>query len=155
VGATLTTINVLHDCKIIYTREQIFGGNQLTGEIQRQYSLSYDEANLAKRQGGLPDSYTPQILEPFKKAIAQQISRAFQFFFSSTHYNSIDHVVLAGGCASIPGIDELIERMVGINASIANPFADMALGARVKAKSLRSDAPALMISCGLALRSFD
>jgi type IV pilus assembly protein PilM len=155
IGATLTTINVLHDCKIIYTREQIFGGNQLTEEIQRRYGLSYDEANLAKRQGGLPDSYALQILEPFKKAIAQQVSRAFQFFFSSTHYNSVDHLVLAGGCASIPGIDNLIEHMVGISTSIANPFADMTLGSRVKAKSLCNDAPVLMTSCGLALRSFD
>jgi type IV pilus assembly protein PilM len=155
VGATLTTINVLHDCKIIYTREQIFGGNRLTEEIQRRYGLSYDEANLAKRQGGLPDNYVPQILEPFKKAIAQQISRALQFFFSSTHYNKVDHVVLAGGCASISGIDRLVEGTVGIDTSIANPFADMALGSGVKAKSLCNDAPALIVSCGLALRSFD
>ncbi|ADE16903.1 type IV pilus assembly protein PilM [Nitrosococcus halophilus Nc 4] len=155
VGATLTTINVLHDYRIIYTREQIFGGNQLTEEIQRRYGLSYEEANLAKRQGGLPDNYVPEILEPFKKAIAQQVSRAFQFFFSSTQYNSVDHVVLAGGCASIPEVDELIEHMAGTTVSIANPFADMALGSQVKAKALYSDAPALMTSCGLALRSFD
>ncbi|MGR6035756.1 MAG: pilus assembly protein PilM [Candidatus Nitrosoglobus sp.] len=155
VGATLTTINVLHDCKVIYTREQIFGGNRLTEEIQRRYGLSYDEANLAKRQGGLPSNYVPQILEPFKKAIAQQISRALQFFFSSTHYNSIDHVVLAGGCASISGIEGLIKGTVGIDTSIANPFASMALGSGVKAKLLSNDAPALIISCGLALRSFD
>lgn len=155
VGATLTTINVLHDHKIIYTREQIFGGSQLTEEIQRRYGLSYEEANLAKREGGLPDNYIPEILEPFKKSIAQQVSRAFQFFFSSTRYNSVDHVVLAGGCASIPGVDELIERMAGTAASVANPFADMTLGPQVKAKALCNDAPALMISCGLALRSFD
>ncbi|ABA56777.1 pilus assembly protein PilM [Nitrosococcus oceani] len=154
-GATLTTINVLHDYKIIYTREQIFGGNQLTEEIQRRYGLSYEEANLAKRQGGLPDNYIPEILDPFKKSIAQQVSRAFQFFFSSTQYNDVDHVILAGGCASIPGVDELIEHMVGTAVSVANPFSDMVLGSQIEAKALRNDAPALMTSCGLALRSFD
>lgn len=155
VGATLTTINVLHDGKVIYTREQVFGGNQLTREIQRRYKLSYDEANWAKHQGRLPDSYFLHVLEPFKKTIAQQVSRALQFFFSSTHYSDIDHVVLAGGCIAIPGIGDLIARTIGIGISIANPFANMVLGSQVKAQSLGNDASILMTSCGLALRGFD
>ena len=59
VGATDTTLNVLHNNKIIYTREQNFGGRQLTEEIQRRYGLSREEAGMAKRQGGLPDNYGP------------------------------------------------------------------------------------------------
>ncbi|MGK0172053.1 MAG: type IV pilus assembly protein PilM, partial [Gammaproteobacteria bacterium] len=34
IGATMTTLSVLNDLKIIYTREQVFGGKQLTEEIQ-------------------------------------------------------------------------------------------------------------------------
>lgn len=155
VGATMTTLNVLHDFKIIYTREQVFGGKQLTDEIQRRYGLSYDEAGMAKKQGGLPDNYLPEVLEPFKEAMAQQVSRSLQFFFSSSQYNSVDHIVLAGGCAAIPGVDELIEEKVGTPTSIANPFASMSLSSRVKPHALSTDAPALMIACGLAIRSFD
>ena len=155
VGATMTTLNVLHDSKIIYTREQVFGGKQLTEEIQRRYALSYEEAGMAKKQGGLPDNYVPEVLNPFKEAMAQQVSRSLQFFFSSSQYNSVDHIVLAGGCASILGIDELIEAKLGTSTSIANPFASMSLGSKIKAQSLSADAPALMISCGLAMRSFN
>jgi len=154
VGATMTTLNVLNNFKIIYTREQVFGGKQLTEEIQRRYGLSYEEAGMAKKQGGLPDNYGPEVLEPFKEAMAQQVSRSLQFFFSSSQYNNVDHIVLAGGCASIPGIDELIEQKIGTSTSIANPFSSMALSSRVKAQALSSDAPALMIACGLAMRSF-
>ncbi|WP_126452273.1 pilus assembly protein PilM [Sulfuriflexus mobilis] len=155
IGATMTTLSVLHDNKIIYTREQVFGGKQLTEEIQRRYGLSYEEAGMAKRQGGLPDNYVPEVLEPFKEAMAQQVSRSLQFFFSSSQYNSVDHIVLAGGSASIAGVDELIEAKLGTNTTVANPFANMSLSPRVKAQTLSNDAPALMISCGLALRSFD
>ena len=155
IGATMTTLSVLHDKKIIYTREQVFGGKQLTEEIQRRYGLSYEEAGMAKRQGGLPDNYVPEVLEPFKEAMAQQVSRSLQFFFSSSQYNSVDHILLAGGSASITGVDELIETKLGTNTSIANPFSNMSLSSRVKAQTLSNDAPALMISCGLALRSFD
>ncbi len=155
IGATMTTLSVLHDGKIIYTRDQVFGGKQLTEEIQRRYGLSYEEAGMAKRQGGLPDNYIPEVLEPFKDAMAQQVSRSLQFFFSSSHHNAVNHIILAGGSSSIPGVDELIEERVGSTTSVANPFTSMSLASRVKAQALSNDAPALMIACGLSLRSFD
>ena len=155
VGATMTTLNVLHDLKTIYTREQVFGGKQLTEEIQRRYALSYEEAGMAKRQGGLPDNYIPEVLEPFKQAMAQQVSRSLQFFFSSSQYNSVDYLVLAGGSASIAGVDEIIEEKLGVPTTVANPFANMGVSSRIKPQVLVNDAPALMIACGLALRSFD
>lgn len=155
VGATMTTLTVLHNSRIIYTREQVFGGKQLTDEIQQRYGLSYEEAGLAKKQGGLPDDYVPDVLTPFKEAMVQQVSRSLQFFFSSSHYNSVDHVVLAGGCAAIPGVDEMIEDKIGTTTSVANPFINMTLASKVNAQALSSDAPALMIACGLAMRSFD
>jgi len=155
IGSTMTTLNVLQDQRIIYTREQVFGGSQLTEEIQRRFGLSYEEAGLAKRQGGLPDNYGPEVLEPFKEAMAQQVSRSLQFFFSSSQHNAIDHIVLAGGCASIQGADELISERVGIPTSIANPFSSMTLSPKVNAQALSDDASTLMIACGLALRGLD
>ncbi len=155
IGATVTTLNVIRNRKIIYTREQNFGGKQLTEEIQRRYGLSYEEAGMAKRQGGLPDNYVSEVLDPFKEAMAQQISRSLQFFFSSSPYGSVDYIILAGGSAAIPGVDELVESKVGTPTTVANPFTNMSLAPKVKPQALSSDAPALMIACGLALRSFD
>ncbi|PLX60661.1 pilus assembly protein PilM [Sedimenticola selenatireducens] len=155
IGATTTTLNVLRNGKIIYTREQNFGGRQLTEEIQRRYGLSHEEAGMSKRQGGLPDNYVPEVLEPFKDAMAQQVSRSLQFFFSSSAYNSVDHIILAGGSSSIPGVDELIEEKIGTPTIVANPFANMSVSSNVKPQGLSNDAPSLMIACGLALRSFD
>lgn len=155
VGATMTTLSVLQDLKIIYTREQVFGGRQLTEEIQRRYGLSYEEAGLAKRQGGLPDNYEPEVLQPFKESMAQEISRALQFFYSSSQIGAVDKIILAGGCASTPGIAPLIESKTGTRVSIANPFANMTVSPRIRAEALHNDAPAMIIACGLALRSFD
>ncbi|WP_343211206.1 pilus assembly protein PilM [Arenimonas sp.] len=155
IGATMTTLNVLRGQRSIYTREQVFGGKQLTDEVMRRYGLSYDEAGLAKRQGGLPESYEVEVLEPFKEALVQQVSRLLQFFYAGSDFNRVDQVVLAGGCGSIAGIGNLVEEQLGVPTVIANPLANMALGPRVQAHALAQDAPALMIACGLALRSFD
>ena len=155
VGSTTTTFSVLEKLKVIYSREQQFGGHQLTEDIQRRYGLSFEEAGLAKRQGGLPDNYEPEVLEPFKDSMVQQISRAQQFFYSSSSINNIDHLILAGGCASIHGMAELIESKIGVHTVTCNPFANMSVASRVPTQSLANDAPALMVACGLALRSFD
>ncbi|MFC3607752.1 pilus assembly protein PilM [Stutzerimonas tarimensis] len=155
IGATMTTLSVLHKGRTIYSREQLFGGLQLTEEIQRRYGLSWEESGLAKKKGGLPDDYDSEVLQPFKDAVVQQVSRSLQFFFASGQFNDVDCIVLAGGTASIPGLDRLIQQKVGTRTLVANPFADMSLSNKVNAGVLASDAPALMIACGLAMRSFD
>jgi type IV pilus assembly protein PilM len=155
VGATMTTLNVLHGGKIIYTREQLFGGKQLTEEIQRRYGLSNEEAGLAKKQGGLPDDYESEVLQPFKDAVVQQITRSLQFFFSSSDFNEVDYIVLAGGVASMEGLSDLVQGKLGTPTTVANPFANMSVASRINPVDLSNDAPALMIATGLALRSFD
>jgi len=155
IGATMTTLSVLNNGQTIYTREQLFGGKQLTDEIMRRYGLPLEEAGLAKKQGGLPDDYEPEVLEPFKDAVVQQVARSLQFFFSSSQYNDVDHIILAGGVSSMEGLAELVQEKLGTPSTVANPFADMAISSRVNAVALSSDAPAMMIACGLALRSFD
>jgi type IV pilus assembly protein PilM len=155
LGSTMTTLSVLADSKTIYKREQLFGGRQLTEEIQRRYGLSVEEAGLAKKQGGLPDDYEREVLGPFKDAVVQQVARSLQFFFSSSQYNEVDYVVLAGGVASINGIVELVQEKIGLKTIVANPFVEMTLSSRVNASALSNDAPSLMIACGLAMRSFD
>jgi len=155
VGATMTSLNVIENDELIYTREQAFGGKQLTEEIMRRYGLAYEEAGRLKKVGGLPDNYIPEVLEPFKENMAQQVSRFLQFFYTAGQHESVDMIALAGGCASIPGIDELIASQLGIETIIANPFAEMDLSNKVNSQALSNDAPALMIACGLAMRSFD
>jgi len=153
VGATMTTLSVLTDLRIVYAREQVFGGKQLTEEIQRRYGLTFEEAGLAKRQGGLPDNYVPEVLEPFKESMAQQVNRSLQFFYSSSQIGQVDRIVLAGGCASIEGADEVIAEKTGVDVVIANPFANMSLSSKVNPQILGNDAPSLMIACGLAMRT--
>ena len=155
IGATMTSLNVIENGDLIYTREQSFGGKQLTEEIMRRYGLSYEEAGRLKKAGGLPDNYIPEVLEPFKETIAQQVGRFLQFFYTAGQHSNVSLIALAGGCASIPGIDELIESQLETPTIIANPFANMSLSSKVNPQALSNDAPSLMIACGLAMRSFD
>ena len=155
IGATMTSISVVQGKQLVYTREQPFGGQQLTEEIMRRYGLSYAEAGLAKKEGGLPDNYVPEILNNFKDTLAHQAHRLLQFFFAASQHDEVSEIILAGGCAGIPNVDELIEQRTHTKTTIANPFSQMSFASRINQQRLGNDAPALMIAVGLALRSFD
>lgn len=156
MGASLTTVLVLHDLKTVYTREQAFGGKQLTEDIMRHYGMTFDEAAKAKKLGHLPENYQTEILAHFLDDMAQQIDRSFQFFFSSTTQNAtIDQIILAGGCAHIANVDRVIQERLNIPTAVARPFAQMDVGARAKPRQLAQEEASLLIAVGLAHRAFD
>lgn len=155
IGANVMNVTVLKNDQQIYTREQAFGGSQLTQDIMRTYGMSAEEAETAKRNNSLPENYEAELLRPFMDNLALEVSRALQFFFTSTQFNAVDNVILAGGCATIPGITEIVAGRTKVDTVLANPFVNMVPSSRVRPKNLLADAPALMVACGLALRRFD
>jgi type IV pilus assembly protein PilM len=155
IGAVATKVMVMRGDQLVYTREQAFGGGQLTQDIMRSYGMSAEEAESLKRSGSAPENYEPELLRPFVENLALEVSRALQFFFSSTQFTQVHHIVLAGGCATIPGVDEVVATRTQVPTAIANPFAGMVPSQRVRPRQLMADAPLLMVACGLALRRFD
>ena len=152
IGSMMTTLNVILQGKTIYTREQIFGGNALSEEVQRRFGLSAVEAETAMKRGGLPEEYELEILGPFKETVVQQVSQTLQFFFSSSHYNEVDHILLAGGVAAIEGLADLVQESLSTPVTVANPFEGLQVGSKVNETLLKNDAPSLLIACGLAMR---
>ena len=155
IGAHMMHFYVIRNGQQLFTREQAFGGNQLTQDIQRAFNLSAEEADIAKRSGGLPDNYEIDVLQPFTETLALEVARALQFFFTSTTHTQVEHILLAGGCALIPGLDEIVAKRTNINTLVANPFAEMASAQKLRPQQLAADAPMLLIAIGLALRRFD
>ncbi|MTW22362.1 pilus assembly protein PilM [Allochromatium palmeri] len=155
VGSSTTTLHVLSAGRIIYTREQNFGGRQLKEEVQRRYGLTDEQAAQQIRDGNVADAYESEVLNPFKEALAQQIGRALQFFYSGTTFNSVDRILLSGGSASLPRVDALVEERLKIPTSVANPFSQMSFSPRINSQQLMREGPGMMVAVGLALRGFD
>jgi type IV pilus assembly protein PilM len=155
-GASSTTFSVLRDLKVIYTRDFAFGGQQLTEEIMRTYGLTLEEAGRAKKEGGLPSNFEPELLEPFIDDMTQQVSRSLQFFLASgTNREQPEQILVCGGCANIPGVADVIGSRVGIPTLIGNPLGMMKISSKARSQGVMKDATALLTACGLALRSFD
>jgi type IV pilus assembly protein PilM len=154
VGASTTSMQVIRNDEVLYDRDQAFGGAQLTQLIVRQYGFSPEEAEAKKRSGELPEDYESGVLRPFVDSMAQEVARALQFFFTSTPHNRVDHIMVAGGSAALPGLSDAVTAQTSFPCVLADPFQGMHIGDGVREKKVRREAPSYLTSCGLAMRRF-
>lgn len=154
LGALTTSMQIIRGDEVLYERDQAFGGAQLTQAIMHHYGFSYEEAEQKKRGGDMPDDYGPNVLRPFMDNLLQEIGRALQFFFASTPHSKVDHVMLAGGSAALPGLSRAVTGQTSFPASVANPFEGMVIGEAVHPGRMVREAPSYLTACGLALRRF-
>ncbi|WP_409517322.1 pilus assembly protein PilM [Diaphorobacter sp.] len=154
IGAFSASMQVLRNDEVLYDRDQAFGGAQLTQLIVRQYGFSQEEAEAKKRSGDLPEDYASAVQRPFVDSMAQEIGRALQFFFTSTPYNRVDHILLAGGSAPLAGLTEAVTKSTGFACSSVNPFDGMEIAGSVRLKKMVREAPTYLTACGLAMRRF-
>jgi type IV pilus assembly protein PilM len=154
IGAYSTGLKVLSNDELLYDRDQAFGGAQLTHLIAQHYGFSLAQAERHKLDGTLPSSYLMDLHEPYVDSVAQEIGRALQYFFTSTAHHQVDHVLLAGGAATLAGLAVRVQEVTGIDCMVVNPFDSMHLGSGVSPDLLVRDAPAYLVACGLAMRRF-
>lgn len=154
LGSLTTSMQVMRDEEVLYDRDQAFGGAQLTQQIVRQYGFSAEEAEAKKRNGDLPEDYETTVLTPFIETMVQELGRALQFFFTSTPHNKVDHILLAGGSAALPGLTAAVTQHTSFPCALLNPFDGMEIGSDVRLKKMTREAPSYLTACGLALRRF-
>lgn len=155
IGASSMTLYVLEAGKVIYSREQAFGGNDLTHNLTQVTDMSADQVERAKKLGELPDDLIRDYIEPFKQTTAQQISRSLQFYYSSGTHGEIERLLLMGGVAALPEIGETVTHELGIQTEVADPFREMTIDPRINRGKFDLEASSLVLACGLALRSFE
>ncbi|AKS42846.1 type IV pilus assembly protein PilM [Wenzhouxiangella marina] len=155
IGSTVSTMIVLRGERSIYSREHGFGGHQLVEECMRRYGMDAEQASFLQRGEEPPAGFEDEVLEPFRQNVIQQISRALQFYSSSSDYSSISTLFLTGGGASIPGLAEAVGNEVGISCEVADPLKELRLSPKINTRELDQARPALTTACGLALRGFD
>ncbi len=154
IGAVLMLVSVVQAGETIYTRDQVFGGDQYTNSIVSYYNKSFDEAEIGKTTGDLPPNYTFEVLAPFQTSLLQQVRRAVQMFLTTSGKDQVDYIVLTGGTAMIDGLDRLLIEELGIHTVVAEPFANIEIAPKIDRNVLQRHRTQFAIATGLALRSF-
>jgi type IV pilus assembly protein PilM len=156
IGASVTNVNVLSGPNTVFWRDISFGGNQYTDAIQKQLSLSFDEAESLKK-GERAANHTVQEVLPILRSVtddlAQELQKTFDFFQATTSTQKIDHILLAGGSARVLNFDTQLKERFGMPVEVMNPFRQIDItGASVSPEWLSENAPSLAVAVGLAIR---
>ena len=163
IGASVININVLADGTTAFTRDISMGGNQFTEEIQKQLSVSYDEAEALKLGGGATvdaDSVVPQEVErvivSVSETLAGEIQRSLDFYAATAADSQISRIYLSGGTCTIPSLYKIIENKVGVPVEVMNPFRNIEFDPkRFDPEYIREVGPSAAVAVGLGLRSPD
>ena len=71
-----------------------------------------------------------------------------------TRYLGKPRVVDGTGKYLIPGLLDIVASRTKISSAVVSPFKGRSLGPSVREQQLRTEAPAYLVACGLALRRF-
>jgi len=148
VGDVFTNIVVLHKHEIVFMKDIVFGGSDITKEIASLYAIPQDMAEHSqktpvsdeigeylKRNDDLWDKVGLSIKGVFKKSSAnllETIFRTIEYCITRQTIVSVDRVVLTGGGAVVKGFDVFIKDTLGIPTEKWNPFENNKIHGSVK-----------------------
>jgi len=150
IGSSSSHLMVMDDTRVLYSRHQNFGSAQLIKLIRKEYGVSADEAEEILSSSQPPGDFLTAVQEPFVEMLRQEVSRALQFFYSSSAYSNIDSVVLSGACCALAGLAGDLEVKLRAKVSVLNPIASANVQSR--RDMITASAPALSVAYGLSLR---
>ena len=156
IGASVTNVNVLSGTNSLFWRDITFGGNQYTDAIQRELSLSFEQAEELKR-GRPQGDYTIQQVIPILNSVSEdfagELRKTLDFFTATSGAERVDEIVLAGGGSGVLNLDAILRDKFGIPVSIMDPFRRVNVDeSQFNPEELAEIAPSMAIAVGLAIR---
>jgi len=155
IGASVTNINIVKNGTSIFNRDVFLGGNQITEEIQKELSVSFEEAEMLKvgeEIEGIDHQLLDQTIAKTTASIAREIQRTLEFFTSST-YVEINHLFLSGGASKTQGLKQTIEEKMNLTIEFADPFKVIKYDKRTfDSEYMRDMAAVAAVGVGLATR---
>lgn len=156
-GASSINVNIIAGEQSLFTRDISVGGNAFTEAVQREFSLSFEAAEQAKKGqpvDGVPFEDVRSVLRTMNEAVALEIQKTFDFFKATTSEDRIDRIVLCGGASRVDGFAELLEDRFGAPVEYLDPFRTVAFDApRLGIQQPADLAPTAAVAVGLALRT--
>jgi type IV pilus assembly protein PilM len=157
MGAGVTNINILARGATVFWRDISFGGNQFSEALQREFNLSFDQAEALKR-GQQVDRYSQgdarPVLDAVSAEMASEIRKTFDFFSATAAEGPVDEMVLSGGCALTPNLAQVLRDRFEVTVDLMNPLR------RIHYKEsefdsgwLQSIGPMMAVAVGLAIRT--
>lgn len=158
IGASTINMNILKGGVSVFARDSAIGSNIHTEALQREFNLTYEDAERLKmgesvENVSLEDALS--VIESVSGEIIKEVNRSFDYFRNTMPLEDIDEVILSGGCALIKGFPRLFEEGVGIKTTVMKPYENIRIPKRFDVAYIKEVAPMAAVATGLALRRAD
>lgn len=156
IGASVMNINILRDGASIFTRDITVGGNRYTEALQREFGLTYEDAEKVKKGESVEGADSGQVdgvMSSVTEDIVSETQRSLDFFRSTTGSEQVSRVLVSGGCARIGNFTSALAERIEIPVEITNPFKNIKVDPkRFNPLSLQEAGPQSAVAVGLAIR---
>lgn len=156
IGASVMNINIMKDGIPTFIRDITVGGNRYTEALQKDFGLTYEDAEKVKRRqaaDGVDKEQVRAVMAAVTEDIASEIQRSFEFFRSTTGSEKVHRVILSGGCARLGTLSSVISDRLEVPVEIANPFRNIKIDPkRFPPEFMEEAAPMAAVAVGLAIR---
>jgi type IV pilus assembly protein PilM len=157
IGASVMTINIVSGTDFLFTRDVGVGGNQYTDFLQKEFNLSYPNAQALKHGepvDGIDRAEAQHIIDSVTEIICLEIQKTFDFVKSTTTIERVDRMLISGGASHTPNLIETLAHKFGIPAERFDSFKNISFDPKqFPPKVVQEHSPDLAIAIGLALRS--
>jgi type IV pilus assembly protein PilM len=142
-----TTLQKLHRVKV--------GGEQITHELAELKKISFEEAELIKRESLVGGEYSREV----KTSIQAVMERPFREFqrvvqqYQTQHGINFDRIYVIGGTAQLDQVSDYIKEVLAIEPQMYNPFSKVAYPAFME-DVLEDLGSSFAVATGAALRPY-
>ncbi|MGB9715512.1 MAG: type IV pilus assembly protein PilM [Thermodesulfovibrionales bacterium] len=155
IGASTINMNILKGGISVFTRDSAVGSNLHTEALQREFNLTYENAERLKKGEpieNIPPEDAFSIMELASEEIIEDINRSFEFYRSTELHEDVNEVIVSGGCALVKDFPKLLSEKVGIDTKVIEPFKNIKIPKKFDLSYIEEIAPIAAVATGLALR---
>ncbi|HRH30584.1 MAG TPA: type IV pilus assembly protein PilM [Candidatus Paceibacterota bacterium] len=155
MGASKTKLSIIEMGVVRNFHMVNRGMNDLTSSISKGMSISYDQAEVKKRENGMvgPDVAVSDACRLFVDNIFAEISNTV-LQFERKYNRAVTKVMFSGGGSLLPGLMEYAVSQFQSEVVFADPFSKVESPAFLE-DVLRAGGPEFSIAVGLALRALE
>jgi type IV pilus assembly protein PilM len=155
MGANSTAIAIAKNSQLSFSRSIPIAGEAFSRAVAQGLGVTPVQGEEYKKTYGLApgqlEGKVKAALDPVLRLVVDEIKKAINFFETEQKGEAPTLVQVSGGSSGMPQLINGLTQMLGIEVSIANPFARVSLDAET-AKKLAPYAPLYSVAVGLAMR---
>lgn len=146
ININLSTFIVIQNGNLIHAHDQTFDGHRLMSQVK---------AYCKTKGTDQPDQNDEEYLTILRENLISHLRHIVHFFYSSRSHITIQQIILSGDCASMPHLANFVQKEIGVETILADPFKKMVFAKNINAEELKKNGAAMMLCCGLAMSHLD